>query len=233
MSDSDRWAKEDYPDYRREVDGAIGFSGLGVDYFLQGKADSAIALLDRHAGGAASAACLDIGCGIGAMHPSLVGRVARLSGVDVSGDAIQSARDANPSVEYLAYDGGRLPYADVTFDMAITVCVMHHVPPADWPRFVAEAWRVIRPGGLFAVFEHNPVNPLTRLAVMRCPFDHDAVLLSPATVTQLLERQGFVPVERNFLFFVPLKFDWVKPIDQALSWLPLGAQYVICGRKPA
>ena len=233
MSDPNRWAKDEYPDYRKDVDDAIGFSGLGVDYFLKGKADSAIALLDRHSsGGAASASCLDIGCGIGAMHPALVGRVGRLDAVDLSSDAIQTAKSANQGVEYQAYDGGRLPYADGTFDMTLTVCVMHHVPPDDWAAFVAEAWRVTRPGGLFAVFEHNPVNPLTRLAVLRCPFDHDAVLLRPRKVTQLLEHQGFVPVEREFLFFVPLKYGWAKRIDTALSRIPIGAQYVVCGRRP-
>lgn len=232
MSDSNRWAKDDYPDYRKDVDGAIGFSGLGVDYFLKGKADSAVELLDKHARGAASASCLDIGCGIGAMHPALVGRVGRLDAVDVSSDAIQTAKSANPGVEYQAYAGSRLPYADASFDMTLTVCVMHHVPPADWPAFVAEAWRVTRPGGLFAVFEHNPVNPLTRLAVLRCPFDHDAVLLRPRKVTQLLEKQGFVPIEREFLFFVPLTYDWAKRVDKALSRLPIGAQYVVCGRRP-
>ena len=43
--------------------------------------------------------------------------------------------------------------------------------------FVADMVRVTRPGGLVCVIEHNPLNPLTRLAVNRCPFDADAVLL--------------------------------------------------------
>jgi SAM-dependent methyltransferase len=232
MSDSNRWAKEDYPDYRKDVNGAIGFSGLGVDYFLAGKADSVVRLLDDHLGAAGTATCLDIGCGIGAMHPALVDRVGKLEGVDISGDAIETAKSANPKVDYQTYDPARLPFADASFDMSFTVCVMHHVPPADWPAFVAEAWRVTRPGGLFAVFEHNPVNPLTRLAVMRCEFDHDAVLLRPRKVTELLENQGFSLVERDFLFFIPLKSGWVKRVDRALSWLPLGAQYVVCGRRP-
>ena len=37
--------------------------------------------------------------------------------------------------------------------------------------------RVVRPGGLLCIIEHNPFNPLTRLAVVRCEFDRDAVLL--------------------------------------------------------
>lgn len=233
MSDSNRWAKDDYPDYRKDVNGAIGFSGLGVDYFLAGKAECLLGLLDRHLGSAASSACLDIGCGIGAMHPALVDKVGNLDGIDISAGAIDTAQSVNPGVNYRTYDPGKLPFADASFDMTFTVCVMHHVPPADWSAFVAEAWRVTRPGGLFAVFEHNPVNPLTRLAVMRCEFDHDAVLLRPGKVARLLEEQGFALVERDFLFFVPLKFGWAKRVDRALSWLPIGAQYVVCGRRPA
>lgn len=231
--EANRWASDDYPDYRKDVDQAIGFTALGVDYFLKGKADRAVAVYDRRCdSGAASASWLDIGCGIGAMHPALVGRLGRLEGVDVSDDAIGSAKSANPGVAYSSYDGQRLPFADGRFDMTLTVCVMHHVPPSEWPAFVAEAWRVTRPGGLFAVFEHNPVNPLTRLAVMRCPFDHDAVLLRPRKVTQLLQQQGFVSVEREFLFFVPLNYGWARQVDRACARLPIGAQYVVCGRRP-
>jgi SAM-dependent methyltransferase len=231
MNHSNRWAEERYPDYKNDVNGAIGFTGLGVDYFLAGKADSVVGLLNRHHNGASNAACLDIGCGIGAMHPALVNRVGRLDAVDISGDAIEKASAANPGVHYRSHEPGRLPFDDASFDMAFTVCVMHHVPPRDWPAFVAEAWRVVRPGGLFAVFEHNPINPLTRLAVMRCEFDHDAVLLSPKKVSRLQADQGFAQVERDFLFFVPLRARWAKRVDKALSWLPMGAQYVICGRR--
>ncbi|MFC3550445.1 class I SAM-dependent methyltransferase [Lysobacter cavernae] len=233
MPESNRWARESYPDYRNDVNDAIGFSGLGVDYFLKGKADHAIRLLDRYAeSGAVGASCLDIGCGIGAMHPALAGRLNRLSGVDVSTDAIDTARLANPWAEYHTSGDGRLPYPDGSFDMTMTVCVMHHVPPSDWAAFVAEAWRVTRPGGLFAVFEHNPLNPLTRLAVMRCPFDHDAVLLRSGKVRQLLQDQGFALLGCDYLFYVPLKSGWAKRLDRALSWLPIGAQYAVCGRKP-
>ncbi len=231
MSEPNRWAKEEYPDYRQDVDKAIGFTPVDMDHFLRGKADAAIALLDKHVQPSASAACLDIGCGIGAMHPSLAGRVRQLHGVDVSEDAVRSAEAANPGVHYRVYDGVRLPYDDGSHDMTLTVCVMHHVPPQDRAAFIAEAWRVTRPGGIFAVFEHNPVNPLTRLAVMRCPFDHDAVLLWPGETRSLLAQQGFQVLETSYLFFLPLKQRWAARVDRALSWLPLGAQYVVCGRR--
>ena len=45
------------------------------------------------------------------------------------------------------------------------------------PAFVAELARVVRPGGLVVVFEHNPLNPLTRLVVSRVTFDDGVRLL--------------------------------------------------------
>ena len=52
--------------------------------------------------------------------------------------------------------------------------------------------RVVRPGGLVCVIEHNPLNPLTRsLAVSRCEFDSDAVLLGASTTRKLMAAGGF------------------------------------------
>ncbi len=80
----------------------------------------------------------------------------------MSAACIQTARERNASVDYSVYDGQRLPYDDASFDFAYTICVMHHVPPAQWPAFAAEMRRVVKPGGMAAVFEHIPYNPLTR-----------------------------------------------------------------------
>jgi SAM-dependent methyltransferase len=232
--EQNRWARDAYPGhYREDIDRSIGFSGLDVDMFTRGKAESIVDVLSRYSPvRAAAARCLDIGCGIGILHPLLAPQVAHLAGADVSADAIASARIANPDIEYSVYDGMRLPYVDSAFDFCSTVCVMHHVPPSQWPTFVAEAWRVTKPGGLFAVYEHNPINPLTKVAVWRCPFDHDAVLLRAARVIDLLKAQGFEIIAKEYLFFVPVNAGWARQIDRALTWLPLGAQYVVCARRP-
>ena len=68
--------------------------------------------------------------------------------------------------------GLRVPYESARFDLVIAVCVFHHVEIAERQKFMIELKRVARPGGLVCIMEHNPYNPLTRLAVMRCPFDH-------------------------------------------------------------
>ncbi|WP_325143930.1 class I SAM-dependent methyltransferase [Dokdonella sp.] len=204
-----------------------------MDMFAIGKMADALELIDGFSPSSTTQSiCLDIGCGIGISHPLMAPHVGSLAGTDVSGEAIETARAANPDVDYRIYDGERLPYDDASFDFSSTVCVMHHVPPAQWSTFVAEAFRVTKPEGLFAVYEHNPINPMTRWAVWRCPFDHDAVLLRARRTQALLREAGFEIVVRRYLFFVPIDRSWARRFDKLLRWLPLGAQYVVCGRRP-
>ncbi len=234
INSRNRWAGDSYPaQYMKDVKSSIGFSGLGVDMFLKGKVEDAIELLRKYLTTPAhQAACLDIGCGIGLSHPFFNSGIGSLSGVDVSIEAIEAARAANSAVEYRVQEGDCLPFDNQSFDFCSTVCVMHHVPPVQWPAFVAEAWRVTKPGGMFAVYEHNPINPMTRWAVWRCPFDHDAVLLRTGKVRKLLRDQGFEIVTQRYLFFMPFDRPWARKFDRLLRWLPLGAQYVVCGRRP-
>lgn len=135
-----------------------------------------------------------------------------------------------PGVAYAAYAGPSLPYADATFDLAFAVCVAHHVPPEHWPNFFSEMRRVVRPGGVVAVIEHNPLNPLTRLAVLRCPFDEDAVLISRRKAGRLLQNAGLTEIDgRHFLVF-PFANLAARKVAGWLSRMPLGAQYICSGR---
>jgi SAM-dependent methyltransferase len=232
--EGNRWATGDYPDrYIDDVKASIGFVGVDMDMFTRGKADDVLQLLERNSVvPAVNADCLDIGCGVGVMHPLIKDGVGSLSGCDVSDEAIKQAMQSNEDVHYRVQHEGRLPFDDASFDLCSTVCVMHHVPPDDWRGFVAEAFRVTRPSGLFAVYEHNPLNPLTRVAVWRCPFDHDAVLIRAGKAKDMLRDAGFEIVETRYLFFTPVDAGWARRLDGHFGWLPLGAQYVVCGRKP-
>ena len=61
-----------------------------------------------------------------------------------------------------------MPVPDASVDVVFAICVVHHVPPAHWGAFAAEMARVLRPGGVAAIFEHNPLNPVTRRVVSNC-----------------------------------------------------------------
>ena len=88
-----------------------------------------------------------------------------------------------------------------------------------------------RPGGVLAVIEHNPLNPLTRLAVSRCEFDDDAVLLGRRRTERLLRaaRLELHPPSRYIAFF-PWRNALLAKTERALRRIPLGAQYVVTGR---
>ena len=223
-----------FDDYAASYDDAVNRSlsflgGVKVDYFTRVKAAYLLDLLAGHFGSTDALDLLDIGCGVGNYHPLVGGAVRSLAGTDLSAACLAEATARNPGVAYQPYDGARLPYADGQFHAAVTICVMHHVPPAQWPAFAAEMKRVVRPGGLAVVFEHNPFNPLTRRVVSNCEFDADAVLLRPRQTRALLADAGFRDLQSRSLLSVPSFGKGTRAVDLALGRLPLGAQYFVRG----
>jgi SAM-dependent methyltransferase len=213
--------------YDAAVNDAIAFSGLKVGYFTRVKADYLLDLIKDHFGYTKQASVLDVGCGVGNFHKLLTDRVGPLTGVDVSKASIERAREHNPGVHYESYGGGRLPFDDASFDVVFTVCVMHHVPPPQWPAFAAEMKRVLRPGGMVAVFEHNPRNPLTQRIVANCIFDRNAVLLRSEDTRSLIKHAGFRDIVERFIISIPPSGKFLRSVDLLLGRLPFGAQYFV------
>jgi ubiquinone/menaquinone biosynthesis C-methylase UbiE len=216
--------------YRDEVQSSIDFSGLPHSFFISAKADLIGEIVKTRFSGEHKPALLDIGCGIGTFHPLLRNLFGRFCGVDVSAKCIGRARRENPDVEYKTYEGAILPYGDAEFDFTMAICVMHHVPPPEWLSFMREMRRVTRPGGTLCVIEHNPLNPLTRLAVARCEFDRDAVLLRAGVTEELMTKAGLCDIKTRFFLFFPSAAQVVRSFERSIGWMPLSAQYAACGK---
>ena len=176
---------------------------------------------------------LDVGCGVGLTDSYLRSRFGSLSGVDVAAGAVEEAARRNPWADYRAYDGVTLPYSDGSFDVSFTICVMHHVDGPGRDRFAAEMARVTRPGGVVAVLDHNPLNPLTRLAVRRCEFDAHCELLRRGRARGILGAAGLEMVDSRYILFFPWRADVLRRVEAGLRWLPLGAQYAVAARRSA
>lgn len=222
----DRYAET----YRDVVRDSYSIGGLEPRLFATTKARELARLVDGLARPCTQLRALDVGCGIGALHPHVAPLFGSLTGVDVSADSLAVARRSHPDLAYVGYDGTALPFADASFDVAFAVCVVHHVLPAQWPSFFAEMTRVVAPGGLVVIIEHNPLNPLTRRTVARCPFDADAVLLSHRRVTDLMSMAGLTGIATRFFPFIPVDARLARFVDDRLAWLPMGAQYCSVGR---
>jgi SAM-dependent methyltransferase len=218
--------------YSGHVDRAIGFTGKTTDFYHRIKVDLLLSAAARFVD-IEQSTVLDVGCGTGSLATLIAGKVQRLVGVDVSAPSIAEASKRLPACEFHTYDGDSLPLENDSMDLVFTSCVMHHVPPQDWMKFIAEMNRVVRPGGLVAIIEHNPWNPLTRVAVSSCEFDRDAVLLTRKTARRLLNDAGLTVQHDAYMIFFPWDFGFFRAIEAQLSWLPLGAQYFVVGQKQA
>jgi SAM-dependent methyltransferase len=220
--------------YRRTVDTAVRFSGKDLAFFTAAKAHHIKRIARQLSVPLEQASVLDVGCGAGGLDRLLAPHFGRLVGVDVSTGMLEEARRRNPEIEYLGYSGQQLPFEDRTFDVVFAVCVVHHVNQSQWASFVAEMWRVARPGGVVVIVEHNPLNPLTRRSVASCEFDVDAVLTRPGPLVGMLRDLGAEPVRSRYFLFTPFGGERVQSIEgRLLARLPLGAQYIVAAvRRP-
>jgi len=217
-------------DYRSAVAKSISFAGQEHDYFARRKAEYLVELTAELVGKPADLSVLDIGCGVGVVDRFLVPSFRELHGVDVAGEAVARAAQDHPDGHFCVYDGGALPFADDTFDVAFAACVLHHVGRPERAAFVAEMQRVIHPGGIGVVFEHNLFNPLTRLAVRRCEFDVGVHLLSRFGTTRLLRQSGVSPVASAYIIVHTSSRPALDRLEHRLANVPLGSQYYVAFR---
>ena len=128
----------------------------------------------------------------------------------------------------------QLPFADDTFDAVYAFCIYHHIPDEDHVRHLSELRRVVRTGGEVMIFEHNPYNPVTARIFARAPVDHGCHMIPPPRLRELFKRAQFEEVSQGYLLFVPEPlYPAFGMLEPAMSWLPLGGQYFVAGRKPA
>jgi SAM-dependent methyltransferase len=139
---------------------------------------------------------LEIGCGVGRITRALAEVFGKVYAVDVSGEMVARAQQALgdvPNVVIRQNNGTDLTVlGDIRVDFAFSYIVFQHIPSREVIRnYVAEVYRLLRPGGLFKFqvqgcceVESTPEN--TWLGV---PFsDEDAV--------RMAEECGFEPRHR-------------------------------------
>lgn len=108
------------------------------------------------------AVLVDLGCGGGLLAPHLVGKGYHHVGVDLSPTALSQARDHG--VEAVRGDVLHVPLADGAADVVCAGEILEHV--SDHAGAVAEACRVLRPGGVL-VLDTIAATRLARLLAVR------------------------------------------------------------------
>ena len=167
---------------------------------------------------------MDFGCGTGSATPylfDLIG-VESVIGLDVSAKVLDAAKRTYGSerTQFLLFEEYQ-PSEQI--DLVYCNGVFHHVPLSDRDAVVNYIYRILRPGGVLALWENNPWNPGTRYVMSRIPFDRDAITLTAPGTRRLLSAGGFEIMRTDFLFIFPSVLSWFRGIEPSSRDYPLAA----------
>ncbi len=212
--------------YQELVTQSIRITGESSDYFAAYKA----AYIARRTAPKKAGRVLDYGCGVGLLSERLKKALpgAQIDGYDVSKESIQRVAENLLSQGVFTTNVDQLGRA---YDLIVLSNVLHHVGQEDRPGLILEAGSRLAVGGKLVVFEHNPINPLTRWAVSQCPFDEDALLLSNRETRRYFQQDPLRLMWRDYIVFFPRWLKWLRPMEPLLRCCPLGAQYAVVGGR--
>ncbi len=145
---------------------------------------------------------IDIGTGPGFIAAEMapaVGQGGRILGVDTSDPMLELARERcvpYPWVGFQSASATKLPVADASFDVAVSVQVFEYIAEVD--AAIAEAFRVLKPGGRAiivatdwdSVLWHSE-DPARMRRVLRAFEAHCAFSNLPRTLWPRMQRAGF------------------------------------------
>jgi SAM-dependent methyltransferase len=221
---------ESFDEYAREYDELLRdplrdkFAG-GSDFFIRQKCRIVSSRLPPSS---RSLRVLDAGCGQGTAF-RFFDQGVRVFGTDISQPMLRPAASRGPVA---VQEPLSLPFADDTFDAVYAFCIYHHIPDEDHVRHLSELRRVVKAGAEVMIFEHNPYNPVTATIFKRAPIDRGCHMIKPSRLRHIFHSAGFEQLDQGYLLFVPESLHHVfGAIEPALSWLPLGGQYFVSGRK--
>lgn len=190
----------------------------------------------------AGARILDVGCGTGQLAAAIAACGYTVFGLDLSPGMVRKARDRGLEGTYSGV-GTALPFADNTFDLAITVATLHHLEvPERVFGTTAEMGRVVRPGGFVVLWDHNPANPYWPILMKRVPQDSGTERLVP--MDEMLEAVRSARLQPYRVFrsgltpdFLPeqLMAPW-RVVERIVEVTPganrFAAHNVLVARKP-
>jgi len=102
---------------------------------------------------------LDLCCGSGQATQFLVEYSQDVTGLDISPVSLQRAQRNVPQSKYVEALAEEMPFPNAQFDLVHTSVAMHEMKPSQLRQIFKEVYRVLKPGGVFALVDfHKPTN---------------------------------------------------------------------------
>lgn len=164
---------------------------------------------------------VDIGCGMGTFAIECARRGAVALGVDPAPAALPAARrvakaEGVRGASFVRADGVRLPLADGSMDLALAADVTEHLDEATLASLLAEAARVLRPGGRLVLYTPSPTHIFERLRDSRLMKpDPSHIGLRPAEELVAAVQRAGLRVER--VAFLPSHLPVWNRLERALG----------------
>lgn len=216
----------------------ISSNPLQMSAFVKGRYKKCIDLFEAHAGSISGREVLDFGCGDGAFSYELSQYGAKVSGIDLSVEAIDFANRRHGELktggQFFVESCYETHFPDCSFDGVISSDVIEHVQEPR--RFLAEISRLLRPGG-FAVIS-TPIrlteHPLDKLHVIEWfPGDFEAMVREtfpdsrsfsshPVFWAEMSQRSKLL---RTVVNLISLKSN---PFLHNRKWSLNSLQYAVC-----
>ncbi len=137
---------------------------------------------------------VDVGCGDGALVRLMAGQGARVTGIETNPKQLAKARATNRVADETYIDGiaQSLPMKEGSVDVVVFSNSLHHVPVEDQGRALAEAERVLVPGGV--IFISEPLAEGSNFDVVRVVHDETVVRAKALEAIRAASQWGLEPV---------------------------------------
>jgi SAM-dependent methyltransferase len=187
---------------------------------------------------APGARVVDLGCGWGTFSFALAPRVAEVVGVDFSERSVEICRrrletEPHPNLRFVCADAAATGLEGGRWDLVIAADLFEHLYPEDSARVVAEAHRLLRPGGRFSIWTPHRGHLLevlkNRNIVLRADPTH--VDYKPMRrLRSMLEEAGF---EIEKAYYAESHLPILRQVERTLlPWIPpLRRRIAVLGRR--
>ena len=182
--------------------------------------------------------CLEVGAGTGSISRALFEAGYEVSATDISPNMVEEMK--KKGISAVVCDAEQLPFPDASFDTVVSSEMLYYLDsPA---KFLKEAKRVLKPGGMLLVSSANArvARWYDWLRTMVRPFgvggayfdDPVHTFFSEGDLRRLVEQAGFSAVTARKALIVPVAFlDKLNRLLERTPFRHAGAFVVLSARK--